>query len=149
MTTRESLAIKWPWESSANAYPQAATLSYTDSSSGVRYPEQYSNFWSVVTGSRTAYLTNASSGNISNKGLYYFPYVADFCGETSTFDYSAHLWNSGGTNFDVATAANKDNYVFCTCDAPKLPTSRENLLQYYDVEIKLITAVAPAWAFPT
>jgi hypothetical protein len=149
MTTRERLTIKWPWEFAANAYPRAATLSYTDSASGIRYPEQYSNFWSVATGSRSAYLTNVSSQNVSNKGLYYFPYVNDFLGETSTFNYTSHLWNSGGLNFDIATASNKDNYCFCTCEAPKLPTSRENLLQYYDVEIAMTSAVAPLWKFPT
>jgi hypothetical protein len=147
MTTRESLTVKWPWESAANAYPAAATTSFIDSAAGVRYPQQYSNFWSVVTGSRTAYPTASSSNNISLKGLYFVPKISDWLGYPSTFDWLSETpWTSGGTKFDVTGADYKDNYVFCTVpDAPRAPQSQRNMLQYYDVEVKLVTAVAPTW----
>ena len=150
MTTREMYTAKWPWESAEKVYPSAATLSYTDSASGIRYPEQHSCFWAVCNGARTAYATAASSGNISVKGCYYVPKIADWLGPSPTFDYTAELWANSGTNFDVATAANKDLYVFCSIEnAPKVPKSPQELLQYYDVEVTLTSAVPPAWAFPT
>jgi hypothetical protein len=150
MTSREMLTIKWPWESSAKVFPSAATSSYTDASSNIRYPEQHSCFWTVCNGARTAYITAASSGNISNKGLYFVPKIADWLGASPTFDWTAETWANSGTNFDVATTANKDVYVFCSVEnAPKLPKSPQDLLQYYDVEVTLTTAVPPAWAFPT
>lgn len=147
MTTRERCLKKWPWEPAVSAYPSAAASSYSDASSGVRYPEQHSCFWTTVNGARSAYLTASSSNNVSNKGVYFIPRATDFIGSSPTFNYHSATWDSGGTVFDATTVADRDDYVFCSIpEAPKKPDSvRDNLMSHYNLEVELVTAVAPTW----
>lgn len=148
MATRESLSLRWPWESAANAIEQAATASYIDSAALVRYPTTRSCFMAVVSGARTAALSRSTSGNVSPKGLYFIPRAADWLGTSPAVDWLTSVtWDSGGTAFDVVTTAHRDDFAFCSVpDAPTDPRSQRELLSYYDVAVKLTTAVAPDWA---
>jgi hypothetical protein len=140
MSTRERLRLRWPWQPAASTYPSAATLSFTGYDSAIRIPEQHSCFCSIVSGSRTAYCTAASSGNVSPKGVYYIEALDDFLGSED-----ATTWDSGGTNFDLASSP--DGFVFCSAQtAMKDPKAAQNNLKtYYDIEVELTTAVAPTW----
>lgn len=148
MSVRDFLTLRWQWETAANAIEQAATASFTGYGSVVVYPTKHSCFMSVLSGARTASLSRSTSGNVSPKGVYFMPFASDWLGDDPTVEWDEGLtWDSGGTNFDVATTANKDNFVFCSVpEAPVNPASQRELLSFYDVSVRLVTAVAPDWA---
>lgn len=148
MTTRETLKITWPWEPAVSAFPSAAKVAENDyATSASLKPEQASCFWSVATGARSSYPVASTSENVATKGVYY---IADLDAKVDTSDlwfsvYALALpWDSGGTNFD-----NENEPVFyCFCsvaEPPPAPKSQRNLATYYDVDVTLTTAVAPAW----
>lgn len=148
MAVRESITLRWPWETAANAIVQAATSSFVGYGSTVIYPTARSCFMAVASGARTAALSRSTSGNVSPKGVYFVPAAASWLGDSPSVDWLTSItWDSGGTAFDAADASHRDDFVFCSVpEAPADPASQRELLSYYDVTLKLTTATAPDWA---
>ena len=125
-TARQARSFRWPVINAENAIKRANNGTEQD---------RDRCFESIVNGARTNMLQYEASGNVSIKGLYYIDDISEYQGQSATLP---DAWGSG--------TPNATNFVFCSPDAPRIEgQSDERLDLYYNVGVRLTSAIAPDW----
>jgi len=128
LPSRESRSLTWPWEKASNVF--------STSSSDIVY--RVRSFESVINRSRTD-LQNLATSSTYVKGLYWVDNMSNFTAPDHT-TIPSMTWGSG-------EIYSNGNPLFCTADAPNTPSASNNTSnKYYDIGVKLYTAIAPDWS---